>query len=312
MGNGATRTLERVAAAMGELESAPIEFQATCDVAQGGVLLALPALLAAGLLSCTARLYQLPKGFYGIESLFLLLGLMALARIRSLEQLRYQAPGEWGKLLGLDRIPEVDPARETETVVPGLGASRSLERGTGQGMDSPAKRHRTVFLLRWPCARVSRRPDRFAAPLCGPRAVVSASHDRLLDQRNGRPALPVREQGSGSRADRHAQTGCDSVVRGECGQDAGAATAAGGRSTRPLVHHRVRPGRLQSRVVREDAGEADCHADLSQISQTGLAQCRVRHAQCPAGRGRNGDHETGRARYTLVQQSVVAGDPQTQ
>ena len=111
MGNGATRTLERVAAAMGELESAPIEFQATCDVAQGGVLLALPALLASGLLSCSTRLYQLPKGFYGIESLFLLLGLMALARIRSLEQMRYQAPGEWGKLLGLDRIPEVRTLR---------------------------------------------------------------------------------------------------------------------------------------------------------------------------------------------------------
>jgi len=43
MGNGATRSLERVAAAMGELGSAPIEFEATCDVAQGGVLLALPA-----------------------------------------------------------------------------------------------------------------------------------------------------------------------------------------------------------------------------------------------------------------------------
>src|SRR5437899_7220835 len=111
MGNGATRTLERVAAAMGELESAPIEFQATCDVAQGGVLLALPALLAAGLLSCTARWYQLPKGFYGIESLFLRLGWMALARIRSLEQLLYQAPGEWDKLLGLDRIPEVRTLR---------------------------------------------------------------------------------------------------------------------------------------------------------------------------------------------------------
>jgi hypothetical protein len=111
MGNGATRTLERVAAAMGELESAPIEFQATCDVAQGGVLLALPALLAAGLLRCTAQMYQLPKGFYGLESLFLLLGMMALARIRSLEQLRYQAPGEWGKLLGLDRIPEVRTLR---------------------------------------------------------------------------------------------------------------------------------------------------------------------------------------------------------
>jgi hypothetical protein len=111
MGNGATRSLERVAAAMGELESAPIEFESTCDVAQGGVLLALPALLAAGLLRGTPEFYQLPRGFYGIESIFLLLGLMALARIRSLEQLRYQAPGEWGKLLGLDRIPEVRTLR---------------------------------------------------------------------------------------------------------------------------------------------------------------------------------------------------------
>jgi hypothetical protein len=41
-----------------------------------------------------------------------LLALMALGRIRSLEQLRYQAPGEWGKLLGLDRIPEVRTLRE--------------------------------------------------------------------------------------------------------------------------------------------------------------------------------------------------------
>ena len=111
MGNGATRSLERVAAAMGELESAPIEFHPTCDVAQGGVLLALPALLAAGLLRRTPEFYQLPQGFYGMESIFLLLGLMALARIRSLEQLRYQAPGEWGKLLGLDRIPEVRTLR---------------------------------------------------------------------------------------------------------------------------------------------------------------------------------------------------------
>ncbi len=37
---------------------------------------------------------------------------MALARIRSVEQLRYQAPGEWGKVLGLDRIPEVRTLRE--------------------------------------------------------------------------------------------------------------------------------------------------------------------------------------------------------
>src|SRR5437867_6951147 len=36
----------------------------------------------------------------------------ALARIKSLERLRYEPPGEWGKLLGLDRIPEVRTLRE--------------------------------------------------------------------------------------------------------------------------------------------------------------------------------------------------------
>src|SRR2546425_403515 len=57
-------------------------------------------------------MYHLPDGFYGIDSIFLLLAFMALARIRSVEQLRYQAPGEWGKVLGLDRIPEVRTLRE--------------------------------------------------------------------------------------------------------------------------------------------------------------------------------------------------------
>jgi hypothetical protein len=111
MGYGATRSLERVAAAMGELKSAPIRFECAQDVPQGGVLLALPALLAQGLLRHTAEFYALPNGFYGIESIFLLLALMALARMPSIEQLRYAAPGEWGNLLGLDRVPEVRTLR---------------------------------------------------------------------------------------------------------------------------------------------------------------------------------------------------------
>src|SRR5437660_12610098 len=96
---------------MGARGSAPVPFRPTCDVTRGGVLLALPAMLAVGLLHYTPEMYQLPNGFYGIDSIFLLLGFMALARIRSLEQLRYEPPGEWGKVLGLDRIPEVRTLR---------------------------------------------------------------------------------------------------------------------------------------------------------------------------------------------------------
>ena len=112
MGYGATRTMERVAASVGMLESAPIEFCAAQNVTYGGVLLAVPALPAMGLLQCSTALYALPRGYYGLPSIFLLLALMALARIPSLEQLRYRSPGEWGHLSGLDRIPEVRTLRE--------------------------------------------------------------------------------------------------------------------------------------------------------------------------------------------------------
>ena len=112
MGYGATRSLERVAAAMGALEAAPIIFEAARDIPQGGVLLALPALLAVGLLRHSTELYKLPPGFYGLGSVLQLLAMMALARIGSLEQLRYVAAGEWGNLLGLDRVPEVRTLRE--------------------------------------------------------------------------------------------------------------------------------------------------------------------------------------------------------
>ena len=112
MGYGATRSLERVAAAMGELQAAPIVFEAARDIPQGGVLLALPALLAVGLLRHSSELYKLPPGFYGLGSVLQLLALLALARIGSIEQLRYEAAGEWGNLLGLDRVPEVRTLRE--------------------------------------------------------------------------------------------------------------------------------------------------------------------------------------------------------
>jgi hypothetical protein len=104
--------LERLAAAVGTLDGAPIEFAAVDDVPQGGVLCALPALLLHGLLRHTRSTFALPKGFYPLESIFLVLAVMALARVRSLEALRYEVPGEWGKLLGLDRLPEVKTLRE--------------------------------------------------------------------------------------------------------------------------------------------------------------------------------------------------------
>ena len=115
MGRATTRSLERVAASVGLLHGAAIEFELVQDVPDGGVLLALPALLLLGLLSKSREIFSMAEGFYPLESIFVLLALMALGRIPSLEALRYVAPGEWGKLIGLDRIPEVRTLRQKIT-----------------------------------------------------------------------------------------------------------------------------------------------------------------------------------------------------
>lgn len=111
LGVATGRTEERVLASVGKLSEAPLRFERCDDVPLGGVLCALPALLAVGLLRRVREFFTLPKGYYPLESIFVALALMALARVRSLEALRYESPGEWGKLLGLDRIPEVRTMR---------------------------------------------------------------------------------------------------------------------------------------------------------------------------------------------------------
>jgi hypothetical protein len=83
LGRATTRSLERVAASIGLFNGAPIEFELVKDVPDGGVLLALPALLLLGLFSKSREMFSMPEGFYSLESIFLLLALIALARIPS-------------------------------------------------------------------------------------------------------------------------------------------------------------------------------------------------------------------------------------
>jgi hypothetical protein len=111
MGMGAVDVEGRLAASVGELVAVAPCFVPALDVPNAGVLCALPALLAVGLLEGVENHLELPAGYYGLDSLLMLLAFMALARLKSIESLRYCAPGEWGKLLGLDRVPEVRTLR---------------------------------------------------------------------------------------------------------------------------------------------------------------------------------------------------------
>ena len=107
MGTACTRPDERVLASVGLLDRASTRFETCRDVAFGGVLCALPALAENGLFrhihDCLAQL----RGYYSTLHVIILLAHMALCRIKTVEQLQYEPPGELGKLLGLDRVPEV-------------------------------------------------------------------------------------------------------------------------------------------------------------------------------------------------------------
>jgi hypothetical protein len=107
MGTACTRPVERVLAAFGLLSGASTRFETCRDVSFGGVLCALPALAENGLFRHIHDSLAKLRGYYSTLHVIILLAYMALGRIKAVEQLQYQPPGELGKLLGLDRVPEV-------------------------------------------------------------------------------------------------------------------------------------------------------------------------------------------------------------
>lgn len=94
-------------AVTGKQDYAPSLFEHQESVLNAGVLFALPALISQGLERFFKVFKPLPPGFYGLHHVILILCFMALCRIKNPEQLKKHPPGELGKLLGLDRIPEV-------------------------------------------------------------------------------------------------------------------------------------------------------------------------------------------------------------
>ena len=115
MGVGCTRPVERVLAAMGLLNGATTEFQVCRDVTFGGVLCALPALTANSLFAHLPKTFPALGGYYTTLQVVILLAYMALCRLKTVERLQYESPGELGKLLGLDRVPEVRCLRKKLT-----------------------------------------------------------------------------------------------------------------------------------------------------------------------------------------------------
>jgi prepilin-type processing-associated H-X9-DG protein len=106
------RTLDRLLAAFGYLDDAAPVFGNAEAVAGAGVLFAVPALVGSGLFQISYKLYgPIGPAFYGLRTTLLTLLLMALWRIKRPEALKEYDPQPLGRVLGLDRAPEVKTVR---------------------------------------------------------------------------------------------------------------------------------------------------------------------------------------------------------
>lgn len=106
------RGYDRMLARAGLLKDAVPIFVPGRHIPQAGVLLAIPALAQSGIFSITDKVYgHIGPAFYGLRTTMLTMLLMSLLRIKRPEGLKEHAPSNLGRIIGLDRAPEVKTLR---------------------------------------------------------------------------------------------------------------------------------------------------------------------------------------------------------
>jgi hypothetical protein len=122
------RDAERALARFGLLgEGAAPVFTPGARYPLAGLLLALPALAGTGLLECARATYgRLRDGFYGLEVMLILLVFLALLREPRAEGATRVSPAALGRVLGLDRAPEVKTIRRKLGELAAIGRADQL------------------------------------------------------------------------------------------------------------------------------------------------------------------------------------------
>src|SRR5664280_1884353 len=122
------RTSERALARTGQLVEAPVVVTEGAHLPLAGLLLILPALAATGLVEAFAATYgRLRNAFYGLRSTLLMLLFLALLRDPRAEGATRIRPADLGRLLGLDRSPEVKTLRRKLTELAGCRRGAALQ-----------------------------------------------------------------------------------------------------------------------------------------------------------------------------------------
>jgi transposase len=129
----ANRVFDRSMAYLGFLADAAPMFRPGTRVPGAGVLLALPAIVQSGVLACAREVYgSIGPAFFGLRTSIVTLVLMALLRIKRPEALKEQPPDDLGRVLGLDRAPEVKTLRRKLTRLAATGRAAEFGRALAE------------------------------------------------------------------------------------------------------------------------------------------------------------------------------------
>ena len=124
-----SRDFERAASRFGLLgEGAAPVFTAGARYPLAGLLLALPALAGTGLLGCARQVYgRVRDGFYGLDMVLVTCVFLALLREPRAEGATRVPPAALGRVLGLDRAPEVRTIRRKLAELAATGKAADLQ-----------------------------------------------------------------------------------------------------------------------------------------------------------------------------------------
>jgi prepilin-type processing-associated H-X9-DG protein len=127
------RSGDRLLAYLGLLNDAVPLFAPGRRLPCAGVLLALPAIVQSGVVDCAREVYGcIGPAFYGLRTTIVALVLMALLRIRHPENLKEHPPVDLGRVLGLDRTPEVKTLRRKLSRLAAAGRATEFGRAVAR------------------------------------------------------------------------------------------------------------------------------------------------------------------------------------
>ena len=127
------RTVERAAARAGDLDEAPVVITEGAHLPMAGLLLGLPAVEATGLVEAADETFPpMRKGFYGLRATLLTGVFMALLREPRAEGATRIRPADLGRVLGLDRAPEVKTLRRKLAELAGHKRGAQLQAALGR------------------------------------------------------------------------------------------------------------------------------------------------------------------------------------